>query len=124
MEKGINLAEEIIRRESANRMAPFPVYDTEVINDIKKLEYMISKKDDYDNVHVAYCTTCLSLHLKDVEFPKHNDKGDVVRFTESERKLTYCVPCGNTDIKTAHITEWEDFYEERYGERFLSKKKL
>ena len=67
------LEDEIKRREEANRMAPFPVYDTGIINDIKDLN-MITKIEDYNNVPVTYCKTCLKLHIKDVEFP--NDEGE------------------------------------------------
>lgn len=105
MKKPINLAEEIERRESANKMAPFPPYDREVINDLKILN-MITKQDDYNNVPVTYCKTCLSLHVKEIANPD----------------VAYCVDCGNTDLEKAHIHEWEDLYEEKYGERFLNLK--
>ena len=38
------LINEIERREYYNKFAPFPVYDTEIINDLKKLN-MITSKD-------------------------------------------------------------------------------
>lgn len=101
------LTKEIKRRETANEMAPFPVYDTGIINDLKDLN-MITKKADYNNVPVTYCKTCLKLHIKE---------------TKVENKtVTYCIDCGNTDLDKAHISEWEDLYEEKYGERFLTKK--
>jgi RNase P subunit RPR2 len=110
------LTKEIERREKANAMAPFPVYDTGIINDIKDLN-MITKKQDYNNVPVTYCKTCLKLHVKDVTFQK-----DGARNLE-KAVVTYCVDCGNTDLEEAHISEWEDMYEEKYGERFLTEKK-
>lgn len=122
MKKGFNLAEEIKRRVLANRMAPFPQYDTESIEDLKIINDMITKKDNYNNVPIEYCGTCLKIHLKDVEFPKHNENVESTKLTEKERKITYCVDCGNTDIKSTHITEWEDFYEKKYGEKFLNQK--
>ena len=102
------LIEEIERREWYNKMAPFPVYDTEIIDDIKKLKNVIMKEHP-NNEPITYCKTCLSIHVKTVKL--HN--GDV----------DYCVPCGNTDLETAHILEWEDLYEERYGERFITESK-
>lgn len=108
-----DLEKEIKRREQANKMAPFPVYDTGIINDIKDLQ-MITKKEDYNNVPVTYCKTCLKLHIKEVEFKK-DDGG-------KNTDVAYCVDCSNTNMGQAHISEWEDMYEEKYGERFLTEK--
>jgi hypothetical protein len=107
------LTKEIKRREHANMMAPFPVYDTDIINDLKLLN-MITKKQDYNNVPVTYCKTCLKLHIKEVTFPKETGSSQAV--------VPYCVDCGNTDLGQTHITEWEDMYEEEYGEKFIDKK--
>lgn len=115
--KHITLAEEIKRREEYNLLCPFPFYDREIINDLKIREDMITKKDNYNNVPVTYCKTCLSLHLKEVEFEGKKDL-----LTGENKKVTYCVPCGNTELESTHITEWEDFYKEKYGESFLEKK--
>lgn len=109
--KPTKLEEEIKRRELINSYSPFPVYDTEIINDLKKREEMISRKSDFNNVPVEYCKTCLSLKLKTVEF-ENSEAGE-------NRDVTYCVPCGNTELGTAHIEEWEDLYEEKYGEKFI-----
>lgn len=103
MEKQANLAKEIERREKANSLAPFPVYDREIINDLKILN-MITKKDDYNNVPIDYCKTCLSIHTKNIENPE----------------VGYCIDCGNTDLDKVHIHEWEEMYEEKYGEKFLT----
>ena len=121
MKKNINLAEELERRLFCNKMSPFPFYDTEELNDLKIINKMITKKDDYNNVPIEYCSVCMNIHLKNVEFPKYDESGKIVRFTESERKITYCVDCGNTDIKSTHVSEWEDFYEEKYGKKFLDR---
>lgn len=115
--KNINLAAEIKRREDYNLLCPFPYYSTEVIEDLKNKQKMVSKKTDYNNVPVTYCKTCLSLNLKEVTFKGQKDPA-----TGEDKNVTYCVPCGNTDTETTHITEWEDFYEAKYGERFLDKK--
>jgi hypothetical protein len=105
---------EIERREKYNQITPFPMYDTEVIEDIKKLNAM-TNKEGYENEPITYCKTCLSIHIKTIKF----DKGP----EGEEREVDYCVPCGNTELETVHLSEWEDLYEEKYGERFLTKKK-
>jgi hypothetical protein len=105
---------EIERRESQNQMAPFPFYDTEVINDLKKLN-MITSKEGYENDPVTYCKTCMSIHIKTIDFEK-GPEGE-------ERHVDYCVPCGNTDLGSVFLTEWEEMYAEKYGEKFLTKKK-
>ena len=115
--KQANLAAEIKRREDYNLLCPFPYYDTEIINDLKIREKMISKLADYNNVPVFYCKTCLSIHLKEVTF-----EGKKNPITGEDHKVRYCVPCGNTETASTHITEWEDFYEEKYGEKFINKK--
>jgi hypothetical protein len=115
--KDINLAAEIKRREDYNALCPFPYYSTEVIADLKTKHTMITKTSDYNNVPVEYCKTCLSLHLKEVKF-----EGQLDLTTGKERSVVYCIPCGNTTIERSHITEWEDFYQAKYGESFLAKK--
>lgn len=106
------ILKEIERREYYNKFAPFPVYDTEIINDLKKLN-MITSKDISNSEPIHYCKTCLSIVIKTVEFEKGADGED--------REVDYCLDCGNTDIGCSHISEWEDLYEEKYGERFLTK---
>lgn len=109
------LHKEILRREHANTMAPFPVYDTEVIIDLKILKKIMEKTPDYDEVSVDYCKTCLSLSLKDIKIPSENSNS-------KEDAVTYCISCGNTEIATAiTIHEWKDIYSERYGVDFLKE---
>lgn len=115
--KDINLAAEIKRREDYNALCPFPYYSTEVIQDLKNKNKMITRTSDFNNVPVEYCKTCLSLHLKEVKF-----EGQLDLTTGQERKIVYCIPCGNTSVDSAHITEWEDFYKAKYGKSFLDKK--
>jgi len=67
------------------------------------------KNDIENNEPVTYCKTCLSIHIK------------TVKFTSNE--VHYCVPCGNTELDTAHISEWEDLYKDKYGEFFLTKER-
>ena len=108
--KHCELRKEILRGEHYNRFAPFPVYDTEVIADLKKLEMM--KSSIMNNEPITYCKTCLSIHIKTVELPE-----------TKQGNVDYCVPCGITELEEAHIQQWEDLYEEKYGERFLTEKK-
>jgi len=105
-----DLIKEIERREYHNNLAPFPVYDTEIINDLKQLS-MITLKDSSNNEPVTYCKTCLSIHIKTVEFE------------DTEQEVDYCISCSNTDLGSTHISEWEDMYKERYGEDFLTGEK-
>lgn len=86
-------------------MAPFPVYDTDIIKDLKIREEMITRKQDFNSVPVTYCTTCLSLKVKEV--------------VVEQKKVDCCMECGNTPSAEAHIEEWEKLYEERYGEKFV-----
>jgi hypothetical protein len=113
-----NLADEIERREHHNLMAPFPIFDTEIIEDLKKLE-MITKKENYNNVPVTYCKTCLSLHVKDVTFPRSDDDEEEPK---PEAIVGYCVPCGNTELESVQITEWEELYAEKYDEPFIKQR--
>lgn len=100
--------------EDANQMAPFPVFDTEVISDAKKI-FMLSNKELSDREPVSYCKVCLSLKVKVVTVNKDNEN--------EEEDIVYCDSCSNTEIGEAHITEWEDMYEEKYQTRFITKKK-
>ena len=72
---------------------------------------MITSKDISNNEPITFCKTCLSIHIK------------TVKFEDTDQAVDYCVACSNTDLETTHISEWEDMYEERYGERFLTEKK-
>ena len=71
---------------------------------------MITTKDTSNNEPITFCKTCLSIHIKTVEFE------------DTDQAVDYCVACSNTDLETTHISEWEDMYEERYGERFLTER--
>jgi len=105
---------EILRREKANKAAPFPVYDTEVIIDLKILKNIMenSSKPDYDELRVDYCKTCLSLSLKDIKIPSE-------RSQTKEDYITYCTCCGNTDIdKAVTIFEWKEIIEKNIMKTF------
>lgn len=54
--------------EYYNLMSPFPVYDTEYITDIKtRIKDMEHSKRDYDELPVAACKYCNSLHIENDE---------------------------------------------------------
>lgn len=57
--------------------------------------------EDYNNEPVYYCKQCLSLKIKVVG------------------GFDFCDDCGNTNVGTAHVDEWDKLYQERYGEAFL-----
>ena len=109
------LKKEIERREKHNSLTPFPMYSTEVIEDLKLLEKM-KNKENYDSEKVHFCKTCLSIGLKTVTILSTDEKED--------QEITYCMPCGNTDMDVAQdIFEWEDMYAEKYGDKFLEDNK-
>lgn len=62
--------------------------------------------DEYNNIPVLYCQSCLSLKVKSVPYMAGMD---------------YCDSCSSTDIKECHIEEWENLYKERYGHKYLDK---
>lgn len=106
------LKEEIERREYYNQMSPFPVYDTEIILDMKSLSERV-KKQNYNNEPISYCKNCLSIRIKTVKFPETNEG--------ENRDVDYCSLCSKTDLGEVHVSEWEDMYQERYGKMFLTE---
>ena len=71
---------------------------------------MVTKKQDYNNVPVSYCKTCLSLAVVEVSLSSNEDT-----------KVCYCNSCSNVETEEAHIDEWEEKYESRYGKKFLDE---
>lgn len=63
-------------------------------------------KEQYNDIPVYYCKSCLSLGIKTV-------------IVGSD--LDFCSECGSTDTGQAHIEEWKKLYRERYGFDFLTK---
>lgn len=106
------LKNEIKRRETANSYSPFPVYDTGDIMQLKvklkKLNTMRNRDENPNNEPITYCKTCLSIAIKTTSVEEH--------------EVDYCSNCGNTDIDQAHISEWSDWYEEKYGHNYLKGK--
>ena len=62
--------------------------------------------EDYNDEPVHYCKQCLSLKIKIVG------------------GFDFCDDCGDTDIASTSIEEWEKLYEERYGHKFLEEVEL
>lgn len=56
------LKERLELMKKSNSFAPFPVYDTEDINDVQNLINTM-KKIEYDDLPVAACKYCNSLHI-------------------------------------------------------------
>lgn len=48
--------------EYYNKMAPFPVFDTEYVEEIKK-SIIKMEKNEYDEMPVVACKHCHSLHI-------------------------------------------------------------
>ena len=61
-------------------------------------------KEDYNKEPVFYCADCLSLNVK----------------TLDDINLDICHDCGNTNIRTTSIDEWNKLYVKEYGSLFLS----
>ena len=51
--------------EYYNSLAPFPIYDTGYIEDVKtKIQNMLNEKLNYDELPVVACKHCKSLHIQ------------------------------------------------------------
>lgn len=59
----------------------------------------------YDEEPVSYCTACLSLKIKRLE----------------KTNTYYCGNCGNTNLDTTSINNWQNKYKKRYGEIYIKK---
>src|SRR5690606_19807629 len=60
-----HLKEKLKYMEEINQLAPFPIYDTEEIKDLK---VEIDKFEVYENEEVECCKNCKNLHLIDDDF--------------------------------------------------------
>lgn len=67
------------------------------------------EENKYNEDHVWYCKSCLSLKI--------------INLGEDEIVPCYCgeSDCGSTDIGTMDIMEWEKIYKKTYHKRFISK---
>ena len=75
-----------------NKFAPFPVFDTEYVEDLenKIKEIMNDKLKDYDDESVVACKHCKSLHV-----------------VSDEIDNTICMRCGAIN----ELQEFENIYE-------------
>lgn len=85
--------------EYYNRMAPFPVYDTEYVGAVrKKLKEMKEneKKVDYNELPTASCKYCNSLRIEVDELDNN-----------------YCMRCGSVNDLIIHASyyDYEDYLE-------------
>ena len=69
------------------------------------MENLQNTKEQYNAEPVTFCKHCLSLKIRVA--------GEVV----------YCDECGNTELGETDIHHWEELYEQKYGIKFLNKKK-
>jgi hypothetical protein len=84
--------------EYYNKMAPFPVYDTEYVEDIKKrIMELENSKEDYDALPVEACRFCKDLNI-----------------IVDEVDNTICKRCGSVnEIQTfKNIYEYLDFIKD------------
>lgn len=61
---------------------------------------------EYNKEPVFYCSSCLSLKIKQVA---------------SGLNLDYCDECGSTDIGQTDIETWRSLHKKRYGFDYLTK---
>ena len=92
--------------ETANLYSPFPVYDTELVQELKDelKRVMADKKTDYDSLPVACCKHCKSHKLIIDE-----DENDI------------CLRCGahGNDIVEIHENIFE--YSKVTGKKIITK---
>lgn len=74
-----------------NSLAPFPVYDTDYVNDVQnKIKEIMNDKKDYDEESVVACKHCKSLHV-----------------VSDEVDNTICMRCGSIN----ELQEFKNIYE-------------
>ena len=60
-------------------------------------------KEEYNDEPVLYCQNCLNLTIK----------------TLRNTTIDYCTNCGDTNIGSAHIIQWEAMYSALYDESYV-----
>lgn len=84
--------------EYYNKMAPFPVYDTEYVGEVgKEIKKMEKTKVDYDELPVVCCKHCKSLHV-----------------TFDDDKNEICNRCGS--VNELETVDDIHEYEKKYGD--------
>ena len=72
---------------------------------------MVTRQQDFNNVPLHFCSDCLSLKIKVVDLKNNKNSKD--------KEISYCEPCGSTNIAKEHISIWEAKYVAKYGKKFL-----
>lgn len=81
-------------------------------NVLKTFGNMITKKEDYNNVPIHYCSKCLDLKISVLTSGKGITKD-----------IDYCMRCGAVEIDETHIFDWENKYKEMYGKSHITPNK-
>lgn len=77
--------------EHSNSMAPFPIFDTEYVEDVRdKIKNMEENQINYDDEPVVACKYCKNLHIV-------NDKWD----------NAHCMRCGSVN----ELKEYKNIFE-------------
>lgn len=82
------LKQQLQHAEYYNLMSPFPVYDTEYVENLKaKMDEINKSKEDYDKLPVVACGSCKSLHIVVDEVDnsicmKCNAMNDLIQFKD------------------------------------------
>lgn len=66
---------------------------------------MKTSKEQYNKEPVVFCKHCLSLKVR------------------ISGNLDYCDDCGCTELGETDIHHWEELYEQKYGIKYLNKRK-
>jgi hypothetical protein len=80
------LKEQLKHAEYHNLMSPFPIYDTEYVENLRnKMSEIEKSKEDYDSLPVVACASCKSLHIVTDEVDnsicmKCNEMNDLIEF--------------------------------------------
>lgn len=77
----------------------------------------MTKQEDYNNVPVAYCDTCMSLKVVVLTDMKGHKR------EKFNLPPDYCGECGHTTIKECHIEEFKQKYKNFYGKDHLTGNK-
>jgi hypothetical protein len=71
---------------------------------MKIINYSGITKEEYNNVPVFYCKSCLGLGIKN----------------ESDGLGSYCGTCGSASVGRTSLEFWEQSYREKYGKDHLT----
>lgn len=78
-----------------------------------------SNKEEYNEIPVIYCKSCLSLHIENFLSNRLEDE-----YEGKIHEYDYCKDCGSTDLGVCTIKEYQKLYIERYGYTPVKRKKV